>query len=202
MTIARILIVEDDLPSRQNLELILRLEGYEIIAAADGASAWSEMREHAPDLVVCDVMMPGMSGFDLLARVRADAALEDLPFVFLTALGDMRHLREGMNLGADDYLAKPFEVRELVEVVGLRLRQSRRKRPVQDEKPYHLDCLSRREREVLDLIGRGLSSKEIAAQFNLSLRTIDAHRANLLRKLQMPGSVALIQFATRLVRNG
>ena len=112
-----ILLIEDNASMRRNIAQILDIEGYRVLSAADGLAGITMMREERPDLVLCDIMMPSMGGYEVLAQVRADPALASLPFIFLTAKGEMPDLRLGMSLGADDYLAKPVTAEELQSVL-------------------------------------------------------------------------------------
>lgn len=118
---ARILVVEDDASIRGNLREMLEAEGFEVREASDGAEGAASVLDDLPDLVVCDVMMPGMDGFQLLSRIRADESTHHVPFLFLTARADRSSLRKGMELGAEDYLTKPFSRAELLAAVRTRL---------------------------------------------------------------------------------
>jgi class 3 adenylate cyclase len=113
-----ILVVEDDAAIRNQIARLLRLQGYGTLEAADGAAALGALRRGGVDAVISDVTMPGMDGFDLVAAIRADAALAATPVVLLTALGDRASMRRGMTAGADDYLAKPFAPEELVQALA------------------------------------------------------------------------------------
>ncbi|WP_341911761.1 protein kinase [Polaromonas sp. YR568] len=116
-----ILVVEDDDAIRSNLARLLALEGFEAVAAADGRSGLAHARARTPDLIISDVNMPGMNGFELLAAVRTDPTLATTPFMLLTALDDRGNMRRGMTGGADDYLSKPFTRTELLEAVSAQL---------------------------------------------------------------------------------
>jgi CheY-like chemotaxis protein len=118
---SRILIIEDQREMRENLATILEMEGYTVVRAADGREGLSVARSERPDLILCDVMMPGMDGHEVLRALRADPATLHIPFVFLTAKGDKRDQRTGMNLGADDYLTKPVTVSDLLNAVVARM---------------------------------------------------------------------------------
>jgi DNA-binding response OmpR family regulator len=118
-----ILVVEDDDAIRSNIARLLTLEGFEAVAAADGQAGLAHARARTPDLIISDVNMPGMDGFELLAAVRADPALATTPFMLLTALDDRSSMRRGMTGGADDYLSKPFTRTELLEAVNAQLRK-------------------------------------------------------------------------------
>lgn len=121
---ARIVLAEDEPDIRQNLLRLLRLEGYEVWAGANGREALDLVREHRPDLVISDVMMPEMTGHDLARALRADPQHSHLPLILLTARADRQDVRDGMNLGADDYLTKPFQRNELLESITSRLEKA------------------------------------------------------------------------------
>jgi signal transduction histidine kinase len=116
-----ILIVDDDLDVREVVSFVLNDEGYQVMQADSAETALSLMKEHQPDLILSDAMMPGMGGFDFCREVRATPVWCHIPFIFLTAKGLRSDIRHGMDLGADDYLPKPFEAEELLSAVGARL---------------------------------------------------------------------------------
>ncbi len=117
----RIVIAEDETDIRVNLTRLLSLEGYEVWAAPNGRAAFELVRQYLPDLVLSDVMMPEMTGLDLLQTMRTDPLTAHIPTVLLTAKADRSDLREGMNLGADDYLTKPFQRDELLDCIRAQL---------------------------------------------------------------------------------
>ena len=119
----KILVVEDDAAIRLNVTLMLKGEGYTVDSAEDGRVGIEHAKSFAPDLIVSDVMMPELDGFGMLEALRADAHFVDTPFIFLTALSDRNSMRHGMNLGADDFLNKPFTRDELVDAVNSRLKK-------------------------------------------------------------------------------
>jgi CheY-like chemotaxis protein len=121
-----ILVVEDDDAIRNNITRLLKLEGYGIVAAINGAIGLARARELRPDIVISDIGMPEMDGFQLLEALRADPALASTPVMLLTALDDRASMRRGMTAGADDYLAKPFTRVELLEALaGLQRKKDR-----------------------------------------------------------------------------
>ena len=122
----RILAIDDDPSMRVLVARILARAGCVVEVAAEGAEGLALMRERRPDLVLCDVQMPGMDGFRTLEAMRADVSTADLPFVLLTSLGDRDSVRRGMRLGADDFLSKPVRPEELVESVAGALDKRRR----------------------------------------------------------------------------
>lgn len=116
-----ILLVEDEAPLLENLEEILELEGFDVIKAMNGGEALVQLKSCRPALIICDIMMPMMDGFELLKKVRAQSETASLPFIFLTAKTSEQDQRLGRELGADDYLTKPFSREGLLQAIQLRL---------------------------------------------------------------------------------
>lgn len=121
-----ILVIEDTLEMRENIIEILQLAPYEVVEAANGKEGVARARQTRPDLILCDIMMPELDGFGVLHILGKDPVLADVPFIFLTAKAELVDFRFGMNLGADDYLTKPFDDLTLLNAVELRLRKSER----------------------------------------------------------------------------
>lgn len=119
-----VLLVEDDESIREVTELSLELAGYEVLSCPDGLAALDEMRRCVPDLVLSDVVMPKMDGFELLRTVRRSPFWHTLPFVVMSAKADSGDVRLGMSLGADDYLTKPFKTEDLLRTLELRLERA------------------------------------------------------------------------------
>jgi signal transduction histidine kinase len=119
-----ILVIEDEEHIRNNICEILTYENYAVIQAPNGLTGVQLAAEHRPDLVLCDVLMPGLNGWDVLLELRSNAATANVQFVFLTALADRANARKGMSHGADDYLPKPFTHKELLDTVSTRLKRS------------------------------------------------------------------------------
>jgi two-component system sensor histidine kinase/response regulator len=120
-TPTKILVIEDADALRNDIIEMLTFEGFEVSGASDGLEGVRSARTTRPDLIICDIMMPQMDGFGVLAELRKDGAGITIPFIFLTALSDKSEIRIGMNSGADDYLTKPFTAVELVSCVRQRL---------------------------------------------------------------------------------
>jgi class 3 adenylate cyclase/tRNA A-37 threonylcarbamoyl transferase component Bud32 len=119
----KVLVIEDEPSIRNNIMLMLKVERYAAAGAENGRVGLELARRDPPDLILCDVMMPEMDGFAVLEALRAEPRLAEIPFIFLTALDDRSSTRRGMNLGADDYLPKPFTRNELMEAVNSRLKK-------------------------------------------------------------------------------
>jgi two-component system, OmpR family, alkaline phosphatase synthesis response regulator PhoP len=119
----KILIIEDAADVRDNVIDILELEGFEVIAASNGLVGLGMAKTEQPDLIICDIMMPEVDGYGVLSQLQQDAATATIPFIFLTAKADILDLRQGMELGADDYLTKPFTPTELRKAIATRLQK-------------------------------------------------------------------------------
>lgn len=117
----KILVVEDAQSLRKDIVEMLGFEGYEAVGAENGLVGVERARELLPDLIICDIMMPGLDGYGVLAELRKDAVTATIPFIFLTARTDRIDVRQGMELGADDFLTKPFHAAELLASVRARL---------------------------------------------------------------------------------
>ena len=129
---ALIVVAEDDLGTLRLIQAALHLQGHSILTANNGHSAWLEIRQCKPDLVVSDINMPGLSGFDLLRSVRDHPTLNQTPFILLSSLQERRDMRQGMTLGADDYLTKPVRPAELTEAVAAQLNRHATRAAAQD----------------------------------------------------------------------
>jgi signal transduction histidine kinase len=129
-TAGKILVIDDEADFRQVLIRCLSKQGYKVMAAADGTTGVGLAAETLPDLIVCDLNMPGMDGYAVLAALRRDPKLADIPLIFLTGQSQPSQVRQGMNLGADDYLTKPVTLEDLLAAVKVRLsrRQTQRQR--------------------------------------------------------------------------
>ncbi len=127
----KILIVEDEKLIRNNLRFVLEHNGYYCAVAEDGFEGLEKIKQFKPALVLCDLMMPRMNGFELLAEVRKLPDSINVPFVFITARADEKDKREGMNLGADDYITKPFNTNNLLETVQKRIALAEKRNEVQ-----------------------------------------------------------------------
>ena len=120
----KILVIEDNKDMRENICEILDLAGYEVSCAENGREGIKQVNENLPDLVVCDVMMPELDGYGVLHILSSQDNTAHIPFIFLTAKGEKGDFRKGMNLGADDYITKPFEDLDLLEAIEVRLKKA------------------------------------------------------------------------------
>ncbi|MEZ4722697.1 MAG: response regulator [Flavobacteriales bacterium] len=121
---ARILLIEDNENIRENTAEILELAGYDMITAENGKVGVELAQKESIDLILCDIMMPELDGFGVLHILNKNPKTSSIPFIFLTAKSEKSDFRRGMNLGADDYLTKPFDETELMDAIELRLKKS------------------------------------------------------------------------------
>lgn len=120
----KILLIEDNQEVRENTAEILELANYKVITAENGKVGVDLAKKENPDLIICDVMMPELDGFGVLHVLSKNVQTSSIPFIFLTAKAEKEDMRKGMNLGADDYLTKPFDDLELLDAVEIRLKKS------------------------------------------------------------------------------
>ncbi len=118
---SKILVIEDELAVRENLIELLEAEDYQTYSTENGLIGILWAYNHLPDLIICDVMMPEIDGYEVLYNLQQDPLTASIPFIFLTAKADKTDIREGMNLGADDYLTKPFTRQEVLGAIASRL---------------------------------------------------------------------------------
>src|SRR5689334_722829 len=118
---ALIIVMEDDASTRMLVAAVLKKDGHDVLTAEDGAQGLKLVGPVRPDLIISDVQMPGMNGFQMLAALRQDSATATIPVILLTSLQERAHMRIGMNTGADDYITKPFRPGELREAVAAQL---------------------------------------------------------------------------------
>ncbi|MGP1373617.1 MAG: response regulator [Almyronema sp.] len=118
---SKILVIEDEDQVRENIRQILEMSGFEVRVAELGEKGVTLAQQNCPNLIICDIMMPGIDGYAVLQQLRQYPATSRVPFIFLTAKAEHGDRRFGMGLGADDYLTKPFEPRELLQAVEARL---------------------------------------------------------------------------------
>jgi len=119
----KILLIEDNEDVRNNTAEILELSNYEVIVAENGKTGIEKALEHLPDLIICDIMMPVLDGYGVLHAVHKNNTIKNTPFIFLTAKTERSDFRKGMELGADDYITKPFSGTELLNAVDSRLKK-------------------------------------------------------------------------------
>lgn len=204
-----ILVADDDCGTRLSVTDYLELNGFVTIAAENGDEALALVEKHRPHLIVTDIAMPKMDGFAFIRQIRSQPALRLLPVVFLTGRDETADRIAGYQLGCDAYLAKPFELPELLAVVrnlldraqsiALEMQFSRsQSAAITSAHPRtstSIPELSPRERQVLDLLSTGDSNIQIGQQLHLSPRTVEKHVSSLLRKTDAQNRSELVRYA-------
>jgi DNA-binding NarL/FixJ family response regulator len=210
-----ILVVDDDLGTRLAISDYLEMCGYSVITAADGQQALEMVDSYRPHLMLTDIVMPRVNGYQLVRSVRQHPSLRLLPVIFLTERNKTEERIQGYQLGADLYLPKPFELQELGAAIRNLLERSQM---IQSE--YRLSYedgwrtsiqiptatvekselsfhLTGREREVLVMLTHGLSNAQIGTRLHLSPRTVEKYVSNLLRKTTTSNRAELVGYAMK-----
>ncbi|GJL76870.1 response regulator transcription factor [Nitrosomonas sp.] len=200
-----ILLIEDEKALRENIAEIIAHYGYHIISAPTGEEGVKKALQFMPDIIVCDIMLPGIDGYDVFTQVKQIPQLLSTAFIFLTAKSTRADTRTGMNMGADDYLTKPFTKEELINSIKARVEKLTQIRKNRTEKDTLIEPalekmagLTKTERRVLNKISEGFTTPQIAQKLFVSKKTIENHRVNISRKLNLSGPNSLISFALRL----
>jgi len=185
----KILVIEDEPEMRRNITTLLTFHDYQPIAAENGRTGVEMARRERPDLVLCDVTMPELDGFGVLQALQSDPTLARIPFIFLTARGERDDLRNGMDLGADDYLTKPVANADLVRAVAARLRRSDQqanrefKPDFSSFKPLLRLGLTARAAEALLWLAQGKTNSDIATILGISESTVKKYVQEMFEKL-------------------
>ena len=202
-----ILVIEDQPEMLANLVTILQMENYRVLTAVTGQQGIALATEHGPDLILCDVMMPEMDGHKVLERLRRHRPTAATPFIFLTARGEARDMRTGMNLGADDYLTKPVTATDLLASVAARLRRAEHTShegftvDFSSATPLESLGLTPREAEVLLWVAQGKSNADIATILAAAEGTIKKHLQHVFEKLHVESRSAATLLALECLSN-
>ncbi|MEB3293377.1 MAG: response regulator transcription factor [Synechococcales bacterium] len=204
----KILVVDDDGALRVALSRYLGKRGFLVQDAASGNAALTLFEQDPADLIVSDVLMPEIDGFEFCRRIRATRAGQLVPFIFLSSRSEIEDRVQGHSIGADDYLIKPFEPRELLAKIEAQLERSRRihaeiVRLLQQfhtppAAPQHTPTplpLTPAEEKVFWEVIQGHTNKQIGERLFVSPRTVQTHLSNILNKLQLENRSQLVRFA-------
>lgn len=205
-----ILIVDDEQTILESLTDIFALEGFQVLPASSGSEALEILREHQPDLIIADIMMPEMNGYQFYQRVRQSPNLLLIPFVFLTAKGGPEDVRYGKELGVDDYIQKPIRADDLISAVFGKLSRYEQLaqasqtiingdegRQADDLNAALAEALTPRELDVLRHMTRGMTNLEIAEAMFIEVSTVKTHVSNLLSKMGVSNRVEAVSLAMR-----
>lgn len=177
----KILVIEDEMFVRENIVDLLEAEDFEVFSTENGILGILWAQENTPDLVICDVMMPEMSGHDVLAEMRELPETSLMPFIFLTAMSDKGDIRHGMELGADDYLTKPFTRDDLLSAISTRLLKHARLMKQYHDEQQKVQDLEEQVRELKEL----RVEDKLSSEYRQALTRIDT-AIKLIKKIQ-PG---------------
>ncbi|MBE9185869.1 response regulator transcription factor [Microcoleus sp. LEGE 07076] len=221
---ARLLLVDDEPGLREAVQAYLEDSDFSVEVASNARDGWELLQQYNPDLVISDIMMPQVDGYQFLKQVREDPRYKALPVVFLTAKGMTGDRIQGYQAGCDAYLSKPFDPDELVAIVTNLLARraaaketgenaespdiaalasqmariesllSGRSSIVQSASPIKID-LTPREQSVLDLVAQGLMNKEIARRLETSVRNVEKYVSRLFSKTGTNSRTELVRFA-------
>lgn len=193
-----VFLVEDDEKFSKTLQWVLLAEGYRVVASANTTEALDRFEPDAHGCLVLDVHLPQGNGIELVHQLRARGGRQ--PFIVMTGFSKVPMAVEAMKLGAIDFFEKPFDNRELARRVGEAIRKDAENRLVAAEAKQiaqRLRVLSRREWQIAELLATGQSSKEIGLSLSIAPKTVQAHRHNLLKKLDADSSAQVVALVTR-----
>ena len=215
---AQLLLVDDEPGLREAVQAYLEDSNFQVDVAANAVEGWEKLQQKTPDLVISDIMMPQVDGYQFLQQIREDPRFKSLPVVFLTAKGMTMDRIQGYNARCDAYLPKPFDPEELEAIVKNLLvrraetagttdlddiaRQLAEIRGILQQKgaiaqtpsPIKLD-LTPREQSVLDVVAEGLMNKEIARRLETSVRNVEKYVSRLFVKTGTNSRTELVRFA-------
>jgi DNA-binding NarL/FixJ family response regulator len=196
----RLLIVDDEPNLLRALEALFGAQGFEVTTARSGAEALVKLAQGLPDLIISDIRMPGMSGYELARQLHDSSRTALLPIIFLTAKGEAGDRIEGFRAGVDAYFTKPFLPDELLAVVNNILNRVERTHaqiakmighPERDDPGFNDEGLTEAENRIATSVARGLSNKEIAAEMQISVRTVENHISHILDKKHFSNRVEI-----------
>jgi two-component system, LuxR family, response regulator FixJ len=194
----RVYVIDDDEAMRDSLDFMLGTADFHVTLFESAHNFLDTLSSIEFGCVVSDVRMPGIDGIELLKRLKASPSL--LPVVIMTGHGDVPLAVEAMKLGAVDFLEKPFEDDRLIGMIEAALRQAEpgaKSEAITLEIASRIAALSPRERQVMDGLIAGLSNKLIAREYDISPRTIEVYRANVMTKMQAASLSELVRLAMR-----
>ncbi len=201
-----ILCIEDEAQLRRDIRDELVEAGYDVVEAGDGRQALDRLAQIRPDLVLCDISMPGLDGYGVLRAVQESGPEHaEIPFVFLSALADPRHIVDGKRLGADDYLVKPIDYDLLLATIEARLRQIGRIRSGRAMERIAPDFatlsafygLTPAETRITQALTQGRKLTQIAADLGVSRSTIAFHMRNIFQKTGTSRQAQLVALLLR-----
>ncbi len=197
-----VLLVDDN---PKYLKEALPYYGYDVFTASDGIQALKLLSQNKFDIILLDVMMPNMNGWDTLKEIRKNVETKDVPVIMITAVDEEEKMVAGLRSGADDYIIKPFILQNLLARMEAVLRRTRRQNRELPPKESHftssdnpLKTLTSREKEVLQLAAEGANNKEIAEKLVLSEVTVKSHMNSIFKKLKVTNRTQAVLLAIQM----
>ena len=194
-----VFVVDDDVSVREWLELLIRCEGWQPETFASAQEFLTRPRALVPSCLVLDFSLPGLNGLELQTRVAVERT--DMPIIFITGYGDVPMTVQAMKAGAVEFLTKPFSDDALLSAIRAALERSRTAQSREAEMRVLQDryaSLSRRERQVMELVVSGLLNKQIGGELGISEITVKAHRGQVMQKMKADSLADLVRIAAKL----
>jgi FixJ family two-component response regulator len=195
-----VFVVDDDISVRESLESLIRFAGWQPQTFASAQEFLARPRVFVPSCLVLDVLLPDLNGLDVQERIAADRV--DMPIIFITAHGDVPMTVRAMKAGAVEFLIKPYgddvllsAIQQAIKFSRAALRREAEMRSIRDA----YASLTRRERQVMEMVVRGLLNKQIGGELGISEITVKYHRGNVMRKMTADSLAGLVNMAARLV---
>ncbi|NER78807.1 MAG: response regulator transcription factor [Leptolyngbya sp. SIO1D8] len=221
-TTGKVLLVDDEAGLREAVQAYLEDSGFTVEVAGNATEGWEKLQLSTPDVLISDIMMPQVDGYQFLEQVREDPRYKSLPFVFLTARGMTSDRIQGYSAGVDAYLSKPFDPEELVAIVANLIERKAARNPeggdlpdiaamakqIEEIKalltqrgniaktppPIRID-FTPREQDVLNRVAEGLMNKEIASRLDTSVRNVEKYVSRLFSKTGTNSRTELVRYA-------
>lgn len=199
--VASILVVDDN---PKFLADALPMYGYDVTVANDGLEALKILMNKTFDLILLDVMMPNMDGWDTLKAIRNNKKTQYIPVIMITAVSEDQKVVSGLKIGADDYIVKPFILPNLLARVEAVLRRSKWQQEAQPKaektlnKNVNIDALTPKEKEVLALVAKGASNQEIADKLFVRDVTVKTHLNSIFKKLKVTNRTQAVLLAMQM----
>jgi FixJ family two-component response regulator len=194
-----VFVVDDDVSVRESVELLIRNEGWRPMLFESARDFLARAPTAAPSCLILDVNLPDLSGLDLQQRITGESAA--MPIIFITGYGDIPTSVQAMKAGAAEFLTKPFDADILIEAIRgalLRSRKTLEERLERSQLQTRFETLSKRERQVMTLVVRGLMNKQVGSTLHISETTVKAHRGRVMEKMQATTFVDLVDMAAEL----
>src|SRR3954464_15671967 len=193
----RVYVIDDDAAMRDSLDFLLGSAGLSVRLFDSAQIFLNELPGLAFGCVVTDIRMPGLDGIELLRQLNSGNSSRKLPVIVMTGHGDIPLAVEAMKLGALDFLEKPFEDERLIGMIETALSENESGRKGEAELAARVASLTERERQVMEGLVAGQSNKVIAREYDISPRTVEVYRANVMTKMQAGNLSELVRFAIR-----